>query len=164
MRLELRAITKRFGSFTANDQISITVEPGQIHSLLGENGAGKSTLMNVLFGLLTPDEGEIVIDGVPTTFRDSGEAVRRGSAAAAPEAPPRGGGAAENSVGGFRCKLCRQISPKIPSADFAETSVGAANSVGGVRAAGSAAAVGRVCPRPRNRHIYMRQCGPALAE
>ena len=78
MRLELRAITKRFGSFTANDQISITVEPGQIHSLLGENGAGKSTLMNVLFGLLTPDEGEIVIDGVPTTFRDSGEAVRRG--------------------------------------------------------------------------------------
>ena len=78
MRIELRAITKRVGSFTANDQISITVEPGQIHSLLGENGAGKSTLMNVLFGLLTPDEGEIVIDGVPTTFRDSGEAVRRG--------------------------------------------------------------------------------------
>ena len=78
MRLELRAITKRFGGFTANDSISITVEPGQIHSLLGENGAGKSTLMNVLFGLLTPDEGEILIDGVPTKFADSGEAVRRG--------------------------------------------------------------------------------------
>ena len=78
MRLELRAITKRFGSFTANDSISITVEPGQIHSLLGENGAGKSTLMNVLFGLLHPDEGEILIDGVATTFADSGEAVRRG--------------------------------------------------------------------------------------
>ena len=78
MRVELRGITKRFGSFTANDSISITVEPGQIHSLLGENGAGKSTLMNVLFGLLTPDEGEILIDGVPTKFADSGEAVRRG--------------------------------------------------------------------------------------
>jgi ABC-type uncharacterized transport system ATPase subunit len=78
MRLELRGVTKRFGSFTANDQISITVEPGEIHSLLGENGAGKSTLMNVLFGLLHADEGEILIDGVVTKFANSGEAVRRG--------------------------------------------------------------------------------------
>jgi simple sugar transport system ATP-binding protein len=71
-------MTKRFGSFTANDQISLTVEPGQIHSLLGENGAGKSTLMNVLFGLLRPDEGEILIDGEVVAITDSGEAVRRG--------------------------------------------------------------------------------------
>ena len=78
MRLELRGITKRFGSFTANDSISITVEPGQIHCLLGENGAGKSTLMNVLFGLLHPEEGEVLIDGEVTKFADSGEAVRRG--------------------------------------------------------------------------------------
>jgi ABC-type uncharacterized transport system ATPase subunit len=78
MQLELRGITKRFGSFTANNQISITVESGQIHSLLGENGAGKSTLMNCLFGLLHPDEGEILIDGVVTKFSNSGEAVRRG--------------------------------------------------------------------------------------
>jgi ABC-type uncharacterized transport system ATPase subunit len=78
MQLELRGITKRFGSFTANDQISLTVEPGQIHSLLGENGAGKSTLMNVLFGLLRPDEGEILLDGEVVSIQDSGEAVRRG--------------------------------------------------------------------------------------
>ena len=78
MRLELRGITKRFGGFTANDAISLTVEPGQIHCLLGENGAGKSTLMNVLFGLLHPDEGEVLIDGEPVRFANSGEAVRRG--------------------------------------------------------------------------------------
>jgi general nucleoside transport system ATP-binding protein len=78
MRLELRGITKRFGSFTANDQIDLVVEPGQIHSLLGENGAGKTTLMNVLFGLLHPDEGEILIDGEPVHFSNSGDAVRRG--------------------------------------------------------------------------------------
>jgi simple sugar transport system ATP-binding protein len=78
MRVELRGITKRFGSFTANDRIDLVVEPGEIHCLLGENGAGKSTLMNVLFGLLHADEGEILIDGQPVQFANSGEAVRHG--------------------------------------------------------------------------------------
>ena len=78
MRVELKGITKRFGSFTANDQINLVVEPGQIHCLLGENGAGKSTLMNVLFGLLHADEGEILIDDQPMQFANSGEAVRHG--------------------------------------------------------------------------------------
>lgn len=78
MRLELRGVTKRFGALTANDSISITVEPGQIHCLLGENGAGKSTLMNVLYGMISPDSGEIAIDGSPVTIRDSRDAVRNG--------------------------------------------------------------------------------------
>jgi ABC-type uncharacterized transport system ATPase subunit len=78
MKLELRGITKRFGSLVANDGISITVEPGEIHALLGENGAGKSTLMNVLFGLYHADEGEILLDDVPRSFSGPGQAMAAG--------------------------------------------------------------------------------------
>ena len=78
MKLELRDITKRFGSVVANDGISITVEPGEIHALLGENGAGKSTLMNVLFGLYRADEGEILLDDRPVHFTGPGQAMAAG--------------------------------------------------------------------------------------
>jgi ABC-type uncharacterized transport system ATPase subunit len=78
MRLVLRGITKRFGSVVANDSISLTVEPGEIHCLLGENGAGKSTLMNVLYGLYRADEGEIELDGEVRHFTGPGDAMAAG--------------------------------------------------------------------------------------
>jgi simple sugar transport system ATP-binding protein len=78
LKLELRQVTKRFGSFVANDAIDLTIEPGQIHALLGENGAGKSTLMNVLFGLYAADGGEILMDGQPVQFSGPGEAMAAG--------------------------------------------------------------------------------------
>ena len=62
MSLELRGITKTFGSLTANDSINLRVETGQIHAILGENGAGKSTLMNIVYGLLKADSGQIFVD------------------------------------------------------------------------------------------------------
>ncbi len=78
MKLEIKGLTRRFGTFTANDSIDLTVEPGEIHCLLGENGAGKSTLMNMLYGLLEPTEGEIRVDGQPVHFRSPADAIAAG--------------------------------------------------------------------------------------
>src|SRR5574340_693316 len=66
--IEMRDVTKTFGTFVANDHINLTVEKGEIHALLGENGAGKSTLMNMLAGLLEPTDGQIFINGQPVTI------------------------------------------------------------------------------------------------
>jgi ABC-type uncharacterized transport system ATPase subunit len=76
--LEVRDITKQFPGVLANDHISFTLLPGEIHAFLGENGAGKSTLMNILYGLYAPDEGEILIDGKPVTIKNAADAIRMG--------------------------------------------------------------------------------------
>ena len=78
MKRELQGMTKGFGPVVANDNISLVVEPGQIHALLGENGAGKSTLMNLLYGLYQPDEGRILLDGEEQAFTGPGDAMDAG--------------------------------------------------------------------------------------
>src|SRR5512136_2835897 len=77
-RLEMRGIVKRFPGVLANDHVDFDIHAGEVHALLGENGAGKSTLMRQLYGLYRPDEGEILLDGSPVTFRSPSDAIRAG--------------------------------------------------------------------------------------
>ncbi len=76
--LELRNITKRFPGVLANDHITLTLEEGEIHALLGENGAGKTTLMNILYGLYKPDEGEIYVRGKRVDIHTPSDAIDLG--------------------------------------------------------------------------------------
>ena len=78
MSLELRGITKRFGALVANDSIDLAVADGEIHAILGENGAGKSTLMNIVYGLLAPDEGTISVGGKVITINSPLDALAAG--------------------------------------------------------------------------------------
>lgn len=76
--LALRGIEKRFGTTRALASADCDVRPGTIHALLGENGAGKTTLMRIAFGLLRADAGEVRLDGAPTAFRTSADAIAAG--------------------------------------------------------------------------------------
>jgi simple sugar transport system ATP-binding protein len=76
--LEVRGLTKRFPGVLACDHIDLTLYQGDVLGLLGENGAGKSTLMNMIYGLYTPDEGEIRVNGQPVTIRNPNDAIALG--------------------------------------------------------------------------------------
>jgi general nucleoside transport system ATP-binding protein len=76
--IELRGITKRFGSVTANNGVDLTISAGSIHAIVGENGAGKSTIMKILYGFYTADEGEIWIDGEKREIRSPHDAIASG--------------------------------------------------------------------------------------
>jgi ABC-type uncharacterized transport system ATPase subunit len=76
--LELRGMTKRFGTVCACDDVDFVLREGEIHGILGENGAGKSTLMRMVIGLILPDSGTITIDGHPCRILDPLEAAQHG--------------------------------------------------------------------------------------
>ncbi|MEJ2641910.1 MAG: ABC transporter ATP-binding protein [Desulfosarcinaceae bacterium] len=76
--VEIRDVTKTFPLVTANDDVTLLVEKGEIHALVGENGAGKSTLMNILYGLLQPDSGTLAIGGRSVRFNGPAEAIKAG--------------------------------------------------------------------------------------
>ena len=76
--LQLRGVSKRFGDKVALADVDLDVERGEVHVICGENGAGKSTLMNIIAGLMQPDEGEILFDGRPARFADPTDAARAG--------------------------------------------------------------------------------------
>ena len=76
--IEMQGITKTFHGSYANKEVSLKVEQGEIHSLLGENGAGKTTLMKILFGLYKADKGRILINGSPAAIRSPHDAIDYG--------------------------------------------------------------------------------------
>ena len=76
--IEMRNIVKRFGNFTANDGIQLTVHKGEIHAILGENGAGKSTLMNQLYGMFKPTSGDILVNGKKIEMNNPRDAIKAG--------------------------------------------------------------------------------------
>ena len=78
MQVELREITKAFGANQVLKGVNLTLEPGEVHALMGENGAGKSTLMNILTGLHKQDDGTVHINGKQTQYANPKEAEENG--------------------------------------------------------------------------------------
>ncbi|GAB4514538.1 MAG: ABC transporter ATP-binding protein [Anaerolineae bacterium] len=76
--LEVRGLTKRFPGVLANDHINLQLRKGEVLGLLGENGAGKSTLMNMIYGLYSPDEGDILVHGQVVHIKDPNDAIKLG--------------------------------------------------------------------------------------
>ena len=83
--IEFRAVSKHFGGVQALSDINVRVAAGTVHALVGENGAGKSTLSKICGGVLSPDSGQVLVDGAPVTFRSPRDALTQGIATIAQE-------------------------------------------------------------------------------
>ena len=86
--IQMKDIVKKFGDFTANDHINLTVHKGEVHAILGENGAGKSTLMKCMFGIYHMDEGEVIYEGEKVQIKGPLDALNRGIAMVHQELQP----------------------------------------------------------------------------
>ena len=78
--LEINGISKTYPGVIANSDISFDINTGEVHALLGENGAGKSTLVKIIYGLVKPDSGNLLLNGVPFGPRNPSEARKAGIA------------------------------------------------------------------------------------
>ena len=80
LQVEVQHVAKRYGAAIALDDVSVAVEPGSIHGLVGENGAGKSTLGKIIAGAVAPDDGQVLVDGRVVSYRSPRDAIRDGIA------------------------------------------------------------------------------------
>src|SRR6476660_4407823 len=76
--LEMNGISKEFPGVKSLDNVTLAVRPGKVHALMGENGAGKSTLMKCLFGIYTPDSGEVILEGKKVNFKNAKDGLEHG--------------------------------------------------------------------------------------
>ena len=132
LQVDVQHIAKRYGAAIALDDVSVIVEPSSIHGLVGENGAGKSTLGKIIAGAVAPDDGQVLVDGRPVSYRAPRDAIRDGIAiidqelALAPAMTVLDNvflGVERGSLGSRRPKRCSATCSRRPRSGSASTTI-----------------------------------------